>query len=416
MSASVAAELPAEASAVDIARAFLAAFGERDIDAALTLLTEDVVWHVDGAPEVPTVGLLEGRDRVKQWILDFPNWFEPREFDISVACGSTDEALMWGRFHYVVRATGRPVEGDFAMRFSVRGGRISRYQIVEDSLGLARAFNAKTEHVGPRVRVNELVYGYDDTGDGPMVLFLHDLFADRSAFHAQTLALQGQYRCVALDMPGHGVSCWRSDGWTLDDTADDLALMIKEMRWGPVALVGHSHGGITAARLTARHPELVRQLVLISTSARAEPVEQHDMWRERRRVLGEGSDADRVALVEQLQEQATDPQSRTARSAVLAAEQEVMANQDAFAMQLALDAAVLQRTDARDLLPGIRVPTLVLAGETDTVTPAETSAEIAELIPDARLVTLDGVAHHAPSEAPQQVAETLAEFLAANAE
>ncbi|GAA3188180.1 hypothetical protein GCM10010486_65870 [Nonomuraea roseoviolacea subsp. carminata] len=401
----------------DVALAYLDAFGDGDVDSALGLLSQDVIWHVDGAPGVPTVGLRQGRDRVAQWIADFPSTFEPRGGQIFTVTGHGDEAVVCGRFHLLVRATGRTVEGDYAIRFTVRDGKIGRYQIFEDSLALAAAFDTGTAaFTAPpqarQVRVNDTVYGYDDTGSGPVVVFLHGLFADRSMFAAQIRALSDTHRCIGVDLPGHGASTWPAGGWTLDDIAADIALLIQESHWGPVVVVGQSQGGMIAMRLAARRPDLVRSLVLTGTSARPEPAERHDLWRRRRSVLDTGTAEQRHAVMREVQEAATDPRWRTANPATAAAELNVMVGHDPAAMALALDAAVLHRPDIRHLLPGIQAPTLVVAGANDRAMPVELSNEIAELIPAARLRLVPDAAHHLPLEASDQVTGLITRFLA----
>ncbi|WP_291414260.1 nuclear transport factor 2 family protein [Actinophytocola sp.] len=247
------------------ARAFLDAFAGKDTDAALALLTDDVVWHVDGAPEVPTVGLLQGRARVKEWIEGFPDAFEPRGFRLSPIIDGGTEAIVPGWFRYLVRTTQRTVEGDFTMRFTVRDGLISHYQIYEDSLALALAFAA--DLTGPpgsqRLRVNDIVYGYDDVGCGPVVLFLSGRDTDRSVFAAHVLALQDRYRCVSLDLPGRGATTLPPEGWTPRGVADDLALMIREKGWLSATIVGHAHDAPVGTELATRHPGLVGQLALL---------------------------------------------------------------------------------------------------------------------------------------------------------
>jgi pimeloyl-ACP methyl ester carboxylesterase/ketosteroid isomerase-like protein len=397
--------------ASEVALDYLDAFGKGDADTALALLTDDVVWHVDGAPEVPTVGLRRGRDRVRRWMAVFPAAFEPLGGQVFTVADQGDDAVVCGRFHFRVKATGRTAEGDYAVRFTVRDGRIARYQIFEDSLALAAAFDVETAPGARRIRLNDTVYGYDDTGTGPVTLFLHGLFADRSMFAAQIRALTAARRCIAPDLPGHGASTWPAGGWTLDDVAEDLALLITENRWGPVALVGQSQGGMIAMRLAARHPRLVERLALVGTTARAEPADRLPQWRERRTVLETGTADDRRTLFRQLQHAATTPEWRTAHPAAAAAELDVMTGHPTEAMPLALDAAVLHRTDVRDLLPRVKTPTLILTGQHDQAMPVEWAEETAELIPDANLRVLPDAAHHLPLEAPNTVTEHLTRFL-----
>ncbi len=277
-----------ETTPLAVVQAYFAAFGAGDLDGVLALLADNVVWHVDGSVTVPTIGLLRGRERVHRWLSEFPNGFTPRVFAIDRLFESGDDVMALGRFRHLARATGRVVGSDLAIRFTVRDGRIERYQIMEDSLLLARAFDPYDAWGEHEVRLNGTTYAHSDRGDGPVVLFAHGLFVDRTIFDPQVTTLEATHRCIVLDMPGHGRSGWRKEGWTLEDVAEDLALFIEEASLGPVSFIGQSQGGMIGMRLAARRPDLVSRLVLIGTSARSEDPERLPRWHEVRRTLAGG--------------------------------------------------------------------------------------------------------------------------------
>lgn len=385
-------------SPASVAQAYFDAFGLGDMDAALALLADDVVWHVDGAVTVSTVGLMRGRDRVRRWLEDFPTNFAPRVFAIDRLFENGDEVIAVGRFRHTVIGTDRTVGSDLVIRLTVRDEQITRYQILEDSALLARAFDPADHWDEQHIRLNGVTYGYSDRGDGPTVLFAHGLFVDHSIFRAQAKALEGSRRCIALDMPGHGRSGYRQDGWTLDDIADDIALMIEEMSLGEISFVGQSQGGMIGIRFAARRPDLVSRLVLIGTSARAENPESMDGWHALRQTLTHGSASDRETAFIDMQARLNDRAWLTREPEQAAAERDVMLAHDRKGLALAIDAAVIARSDVRGLLKRITAPTLVLHGGTDLAMPAELSWEIASLIPGAEIITLAGVGHHPPSK------------------
>ncbi len=399
-------------TSASVVESYFAAFGAGDLDGALALMTEDVIWHVDGAVSVSTVGLLRGREHVRRWLEGFPQNFEPLVFAIDRLFESGDEVMAVGRFRHTVLATSRTVGSDLAIRFTVRDGQIARYQILEDSLLLARAFDPDDRWDIHQVRVNGAAYAYSDRGEGPVVVFAHGLFVDHTIFDAQVADLETAYRCINLDMPGHGRSGYRIAGWTLDDVADDLALMIEEQSLGPVAFVGQSQGGMIGIRIAARRPELVSKLVLVGTSARAEDSERLAAWHALRHTILVGSEAEREAAFVSVQKRVNSSSWLDGEAALAARERAVMLSHDRAGVTLALDAAVIQREDARALLPNITAPTLVICGDVDRATPIERSREIASSIPRARIEVLQGVGHHPPLEAPQKVAAALRGFLA----
>lgn len=105
--------------------------------------------------------------------------------------------------------------------------------------------------------------------DAPAIVFLHGTRLTRLAWAAQLDELGGEFRAIALDLPGHGTRA--DDEFTLDGAADTVAATIRELAAdGRAVVVGLSLGGYVAMVLAARHPECVRGLVL--AGATAEPV------------------------------------------------------------------------------------------------------------------------------------------------
>lgn len=402
-----------EVTAKQVVETYLAAFAAGRVDEIISLLADDVVWHIDGEPGVSTVGLLQGPEQVRRWLMAFPQNFRPREFVINEIIAQHDSVLVLGRFRHTVVSTQHTVGSDMIIHFTVTNGKIRRYQIFEDSALLARAFNADDEWSLQQVRINGTLYRYRDIGEGPTLLFAHGLFASHHIFAAQVQALSHSYRCIVLDMPGHGLSGYDPTGWTLDDLSRDLALMIDELALGKVTIVGQSQGAMVALRLAARYPKLLAGLVLIGTSARAELPERLEIWRRQRETLLNGCDAARDALFTTLQAYVNGAEWLQNHPREAAEERAMMHAHNREGLALALDAAVFDRGDITHLLPTITVPTLVIVGEEDRATPVELSKEIAALLPDAQLLTLAKTGHHPPTEAADAVTAAIAGFIAA---
>jgi len=343
----------------------------------------------------------------------FTQNFRPREFVINEIIAQHDSVLVLGRFRHTVVSTQHTVGSDMIIHFTVTNGKIRRYQIFEDSALLARAFNADDEWSLQQVRINGTLYRYRDIGEGPTLLFAHGLFASHHIFAAQVQALSHSYRCIVLDMPGHGLSGYDPTGWTLDNLSCDLALMIDELALGKVTIVGQSQGAMVALRLAARYPQLLAGLVLIGTSARAEFPERLETWRRQRETLLNGCDVAREALFTTLQAYVNSAEWLQNHPHKAAAERVMLHAHNREGLALALDAAVFDRGDITHLLPTITAPTLVIVGEEDRATPVELSKEIAALLPDAQLLTLAKTGHHPPTEAADTVTAAIAGFIAA---
>lgn len=382
-----------------IVERYFAAFGAGDTEAALACVHPDAVWHVDGDPIVGTVGIIRGRDAVRAWQARFPSSFRPIDFSVDRVIAEGKDVMALGHFRHRVVSTGAIVDSDYAIRFTVRDGLIARYQIFEDSLLIASAHTSVS--AARSASINGTIYGWDDTGEGAPVLFLHGLFLDRHFWSYQATALAYHRRCIAFDMPGHGASGWRP-GLDLDGIAEDIALWIGEHCRKPVTIVGHSQGGMIAMRVAARHGSLVERLALVNTSARAEYPDRVDGWRQRRSALL-GSDAERAVVMNGIQQLTTARHWIDSHPHEIAAEHAAMMRHDPTLLAQAIDAAVIDRPDIVGLLGSINVPVDVLSGELDQATPPVSGEEIATGVADGRHLTVPDAAHHLPVEVPELV-------------
>ncbi len=96
----------------------------------------------------------------------------------------------------------------------------------------------------------------------PQVVFIHG--GAQNAHTWDTVALALGVSLLAIDLPGHGHSGWRDDGaYTPANLADDAAQVIRRLAPQARVVVGMSLGGLTSIELASRHPELVRELILV---------------------------------------------------------------------------------------------------------------------------------------------------------
>ena len=102
--------------------------------------TDDVVWRVQGAPDVPTIGTRYGKDEVREWLELFPHHFQPLDFDIQRMVADDDRVIVIGHFTHRILDTGREFSSDFATICTVRDGKLAAYNFLEDSYGLWDAF------------------------------------------------------------------------------------------------------------------------------------------------------------------------------------------------------------------------------------------------------------------------------------
>jgi pimeloyl-ACP methyl ester carboxylesterase len=100
--------------------------------------------------------------------------------------------------------------------------------------------------------------------EAPALVFIHGALMGRAVWRPQIDVLADRFRCVSVDLPGHGTQ--RDVGFELDDAADGVIRAIDEAADGRAVLIGLSLGGYVAMDVAARHPEKVRGLVIAGST------------------------------------------------------------------------------------------------------------------------------------------------------
>jgi pimeloyl-ACP methyl ester carboxylesterase len=112
--------------------------------------------------------------------------------------------------------------------------------------------------------VNGLDYYYEIRGEGEPLLLLHGGLGTIDMFEPVLPMLAEGRQVIAVDLHGHGRTALGDREISYVDIADDLAVLLRELGYGEVAVFGYSFGGGVALRLAVQHPSLVRRLVLVS--------------------------------------------------------------------------------------------------------------------------------------------------------
>jgi 3-oxoadipate enol-lactonase len=263
----------------------------------------------------------------------------------------------------------------------------------------------------PSATLNGTRYAYVDEGSGPLIVFGHGLLASREMFRAQIDALKDRYRCVSVDWPGHGESGFDEGGFDFYDLAEDAASLVRELGGEQAIFAGLSQGGMIFMRLALRHPELVRALILLDTSAGPEDAEHLPQYEQLREGMLHGDDATREQLVEVVAGILYGEGWREREPQALAHEKALMLSHDRNGQNFAAR-AVFDRDDIQDRLGEIDAPTLVICGSDDVATPPDNARALAAGIHGAQLRFVEGAGHHSAIEEPAAVTETIEAFLA----
>ena len=259
-----------------------------------------------------------------------------------------------------------------------------------------------------RTRIDGFEIEYDVRGKGPAVLLLHAFPLARSMWEPQVEALATTHRVVRFDARGFGGSQLDDVApLTMERIADDGASLLDQLWIDRAVVHGCSMGGYAALAFARRHPGRLAGLVLQDTRAAADTAEVRATRAAlAARVLDEGAKAVVDALLPKLLGQTSHrerpPLVATLKERILATSPRAVAN--------ALY-GLAARADSRAMLPGISVPTLVLVGEEDVLTPPDEARAMASAIPGARLELVPRAGHLANFENPEAVNAALGAFL-----
>lgn len=249
---------------------------------------------------------------------------------------------------------------------------------------------------------------YAVAGDGPALLLLHAFPLGHFMWDAQAAALASKYRVIRFDARGFGGSDRAQGPLTMERIADDGALLLDHLGIDKAVVGGCSMGGYAAFAFVRRHPQRLAGLVLQDTRAGADTAEaKANRAALAARVLAEGASTAVDAFLPKLVGETT----RRERPAVVAALRERILATSPRAIANALQ-GLAARADSRETLPTIAVPTLVLVGTEDVLTPPPEAVTIAAAIPRARLDVIPGAGHLANLESPDAVNAVLRAFLA----
>jgi pimeloyl-ACP methyl ester carboxylesterase len=249
---------------------------------------------------------------------------------------------------------------------------------------------------------------YEQYGRGTPIVFLHPLSTNRYVWIHQLFAFARDHRVLAIDQRGHGQSDKPAEGASVDELALDVLAVLDHAKVDRAVLVGNSIGGMVAVQTALTAPARVLGLVLVSTGTHV----ARDVGPQVFRAYEERFEAAFAFMLRG----ATAAATQRARPEVGAFMADVVRVADNFTADTFLaslrDPRGLFHWDASALLPTLRQPTLLLAGEEDQAMPLTATQRLADGIPGARLEVVPGVGHFYPLERPADFNARVRAFLA----
>jgi pimeloyl-ACP methyl ester carboxylesterase len=259
-----------------------------------------------------------------------------------------------------------------------------------------------------RLRIDGVDVEYDVRGEGPAVLLLHAFPLGLFMWDAQVEALAATHRVVRFDARGFGGSGASEGPLTMERIADDGEVLLDHLGIEAAVVGGCSMGGYAAFAFVRRHPRRLAGLVLQDTRAGADSEEARaNRAALAARVLSEGASAAVEAFLPKLLGET----SHRGRPELVAALRDRILATPPSAIANALH-GLAARADSRSTLSAISLPTLVLVGAEDVLTPPAEAEALVSAIAGARLEVVPRAGHLANLENPAAVNAALTRFLA----
>lgn len=260
----------------------------------------------------------------------------------------------------------------------------------------------------PRANLNGVKLYYEEHGSGgETIVFSHGLLWSGAMFAAQVDHLKDRYRCVTFDFRGHGQTEITQDGYDMDTLTADARALIGHLDCAPCHFAGLSMGGFIGLRLAIRHPELLKSLVLMESTADPEPnIEPYKKLNIIARWFGLGIVANKVMPIMFGRKFLDDPDRSEERKHW----KRVMIANDRKGITRAVD-GVIHRDGVYDQIDRIIAPTLIIVGDQDVATVPKKSERMHAKIPNSQLVIIKGAGHSSSIEEPKQVNLALENFL-----
>ena len=249
-----------------------------------------------------------------------------------------------------------------------------------------------------------------DEGNGNPLVFLHGFPFDHRLYRFACQSLADRYRIVIPDLPGFGESRFQTGAepscLTMGELADGLSILLDELKESKAVVCGLSMGGYIAMQFFRRHPDQLAGLVFCDT--RSTP--DIPTMAEKRRLLADSVYQTGVAtLVGQMIPTLLSPKTITEKPDVVSSLSKMISEQLPSGVAAA-SRGMAVRDDSTQFLKNITVPTLVMAGEDDQISPARAMREMADAINGSELCIVPCAGHLPPLENPKFFSAAIRQF------
>lgn len=256
-------------------------------------------------------------------------------------------------------------------------------------------------------RIGDRLVGYDISGEhGDWVCLAHPHCSNRHTWTEIIAPLAQNHRVLSFDIRGHGETTATPPPYTMSQLAQDAAELLAAFDIASSHWIGQAMGAMVGQRLAIDKPELIKSLVLSSSTA-GRPDVALPLWHARNALARQGGLA---ALQESTLQRWFTPETRHQRPELMDRVTNMML---ATPVDGYVGASLAMATmDLDETIGQISCPTLILVGASDSATPPSEARRLHAKIKGSRLIVLPNSAHMAHLEQPDQFKQLVLEFLA----
>lgn len=258
------------------------------------------------------------------------------------------------------------------------------------------------------IPVNDFILSYDDVGEGSVpIIFLHGYPFDKTMWQGQVDFLQTSFRLIAFDLRGFGKSRDEESALTIDLFADDLIAFMDKLSIDKAVICGLSMGGYIVLNVMKRFPARFEALILCDTQCIADTAEAKE---KRYKTIDEIAVHGPGPFNERFVKSVFHKDSISNKKELVDQLRHVVFSNSKHIISQGL-VALARRSETCSFLNGITIPTLIICGREDAITPLAQSEMMHAAIKGSTLRVIDQAGHVSNLEQPVEFNHHLLDFL-----
>lgn len=242
-----------------------------------------------------------------------------------------------------------------------------------------------------KTEINASLVSYSDSllSDRQAIIFIHGFPLNKSMWNEQLNRFGNQYRTIAYDVRGHGESSISDGQYNLDLYVEDLVALISHLELEQPIVCGLSMGGYIALRTLERYPGLFAAVILCDTQSAADDNKRKEKrFKTIKKIKEEGV----RGFCEEFSTSLVSEETYSEHPEKVQRIRDMICSNSAVGICGTLS-ALASRPDLSDMLSDIKIPTLLLFGEEDRITPPETGMVMQRQIPGSKFYLIPEAAH-----------------------